>query len=209
VFSSIGLFIYNPSIEYFKNRSYNSNMILESSIFASGEKGGVMHKSIWAIIIIVIVSAAPIGSQAQEAEGYTFLSGSAGPLVCVGQYTAPSSSDVTGVCQGQLFGLQQFSAVSARQSVDRLDRIAAALEAIDEKLAANNEQLQLLTEVTANKETDMVKNEIGLLSEAIDQRFEAVPEDLIADSRFRQALDKLKSEIMAEVEKRMPAAKKK
>jgi hypothetical protein len=168
-----------------------------------------MHKAIYAAIIIAVILVFPFGSQAQEPEGYTFLSGIMGPQVCVGQYTPPSTSDVNGLCQGQMFGLQQFSAVAARQSADRLDRIASVLEAIDEKMAASNEQLQRLTEITANNQTEVLKNEIKLLSDAIAQRFEAMPEELISNAEFREELNKLKADIMAEVEKRLTVPKKK
>jgi len=171
-----------------------------------------MHKSICAIVLIAtvaLISSLPVAAGAQEQEGYTFVSGIRGAEVCVGQYTAPSSTDVTGVCRGQVLGLQQFSAVAARQSADTLDRIAASLDAIDQKLAANNEQLQRLTEVTANAQTDAVKSEIDRLSAAIDQRFESLSEELLANSEFREELEKLKASIMAEVKKAMAAPQKK
>jgi hypothetical protein len=165
-----------------------------------------MHRSVYSIIIllsVLIMAALPGGTAAQESEGYTFLRGISGPEVCVGQYIAPSSADVNGVCQGQVFGLQQFSAVAARQSVDRLDRIAAALEAIDQKLAANNEQMQTLIRVTANAQNEAVTKEISLLSSSIDERFEAIPEELLSNNEFRDELNRLKADIMEEVDKRL------
>jgi hypothetical protein len=165
-------------------------------------------QSIVLLAALALISALPAGSHAQE-EGYSFLSGTNGPLVCIGQYRPPSSSNVTGFCDGQLLTVGQFSAVAARQSADRLDRIAAVLEAIDEKLSANNQQLQLLTEVSADARTDAVRTEIELLNNAIAQRFESVPEEVMADSRFREELDRLKADIMIEVEKRLASAAKK
>ena len=156
-----------------------------------------------------VISALPAGSPAQEPEGYSFFSGISGTMVCIGQYAPPSSDNVTGVCQGQLLGIDQFSAVTARQSADRLDRIAAVLEAIDGKLSANNQQLQLLTEVSADTRTGAVRREIELLNNAIAQRFRSIPEEVIANSRFREELDSLKADIMVEVEKRLSAAAKK
>ena len=171
-----------------------------------------MHKPVRAfeaLILIVFIAAWPFVAGAQESEVYSFLSGISGPQVCIGQYTPPSTDNVNGVCQGQLLGLEQFSAVAARQSADRLDRIAAVLEAIDEKLSANNQQLQLLTEVSSDTQTAAVRNEIALLNEAIAQRFESIPEEVIANSMFRGELDRLKADIMAEVERRLSAAAKK
>ena len=171
-----------------------------------------MQISIRAIMVLsafAVISALPSGSLAQEPEGYSFFSGISGTQVCIGQYTSPSSDNVTGVCQGQMLGLDQFSAVAARQSADRLERIAAVLETIDEKLSANNRQLQLLTEVSADARMDALRKEIDILNNAISQRFEAIPEDVIANSRFREELDRLRADIMAEVEKRLPAPVKK
>jgi hypothetical protein len=171
-----------------------------------------MQISIRAIMVLAafaVISALPAGSQAQEPEGYSFLSGISGPQVCIGQYRPPSSSNVTGFCDGQLLTVGQFSAVAARQSADRLDRIAAVLEAIDEKLAASNQQLQLLTEVSANAQAGAARSEIELLNNAIAERFESIPEEVIVNSAFREALDRLKADIMSEVEKRLSAPSKK
>jgi DNA anti-recombination protein RmuC len=164
---------------------------------------------IFAVMLFFAVTAGlPAATQAQDQDGYAFVNGIRGPEVCVGQYTAPSSSDVNGICRGELMGLQQFSAAAARQSADSLDRIVSSLEAIDQKLAANNEQLQRLTEASADARGDSLREEMARLKEAIASRFEAIPEELISSPEFKDEMDRLKADIIAEVNSRLSPSSK-
>jgi uncharacterized protein with beta-barrel porin domain len=151
--------------------------------------------------VLTVISLIPAAVPAQEAEGYTYF----GSQVCIGQYTPPSTSDVTGVCRGQVLGVEQFSAAAARQSANSLDRIAALLEAMDDKLAANNQQLQQLTGTVANARASAGTTDLQQMSDAIAQRFDSITDEVIDNTRFREVLDGLRADIMSEVEKRLPA----
>jgi hypothetical protein len=168
----------------------------------------IYFASIWLALFIMVPS---IQSQAQEAEGYTFLRGPMGPQVCLGKYAPPTADAVSGVCEGQLLDLVQFNAVSTKLSADRLDQVIQVLQAIDDKLAANNEKVDRLIEaaVATQASFDKQNRELG---ETIEKRFNSIPEELLSNDLFKQELTKLKADILKEVEKRFqprtaPAAK--
>jgi hypothetical protein len=163
---------------------------------------------IWLALCIVVPS---IQSQAQEAEGYTFIRGPMGPQVCLGRYAPPTADAVSGVCAGQVFDLAQFNAVSTKLSADRLDQAIQVLQAIDNKLAANNDKVDRLIEVVVATQASSDKQNRDL-EETIEKRFDAIPEVLLSNDLFKQELTKLKADILKEVEKRYqprtaPAAK--
>jgi hypothetical protein len=164
--------------------------------------------TIWLVLFIVDSSSQ---SQAQEAEGYTFIRGAMGPQVCLGRYIPPTADNVSGVCEGQVLDVLQFNAISTKLSADRLDQVIQVLEAIDNKLAANNSIMDRLIEATVATQASFDKQNRGL-SETLEKRFDAIPEALLANDLFKQELTKLKADILGEVERRYqpptaPAAK--
>lgn len=155
-------------------------------------------------IVLFIVGALPVRSRAQTAEGYTFLSGSSGAQVCMGNWVPSRDIALPGVCEGLLVDVAQFTAISARQSADRLDQLLSTLTSIDQKLAVNNDQISRLIDATVNTQTsiDQQTGQVGeLLKETIASRFDALPEELLANNAFKEALAKLKEDILREVEK--------
>jgi hypothetical protein len=168
----------------------------------------ICFASIWLALCIVVPS---IQSQAEEAEGYTFIRGPMGPQVCIGRYTPPTADAVSGVCEGQVLDLAQFNAASTKSSADRLDQAIQVLQAIDNKLAVNNDKVDRLIEVVVATQasSDKQNRELG---ETIEKRFDAIPEELLSNDSFKQELTKLKADILKEVERRYqprtaPAAK--
>ncbi|HTZ17784.1 MAG TPA: hypothetical protein VMB78_05020 [Dissulfurispiraceae bacterium] len=174
------------------------------------------------MLMLLFMAGLAIQSQAQEPADYTFLRGPMGPQVCIGSYTPPNSDTVAGVCNGQVMDVVQFNAVSVRQSADRLDQAVQVLASIDDKLAQTNDKLSQtsdkmdrLIEITAAAQatTEKQGQDLDELSDAIEKRFETIPDELLANSSFKKELAKLKEDILKEVEKRYqprqaPAAKK-
>ncbi len=154
-------------------------------------------------------------AQGQSGEGYTFITSERGPQICVGRWIPPTDVALAGVCEGQIYGLSQLSALSARQTVDRLDQLLIILSAIDQKLAANNDIMTSLIQATVNTQTSIdqqVRRGGELLRDAITQRFSDLPKEVLANDSFKEELAKLKEDILAEVEKQyskkpMPPAK--
>ena len=155
-------------------------------------------------LALFIASATPAQSQGD----YTFFANAWGPQVCLGRWTPPSESNPYGVCDGQMMGVPQLTAISAKQTVDRLDQLLTAFASVDEKMDINNKQMSMLIEATYDTQTSInqqVKQVSEFLRETINQRFDAIPSEIVANKAFLRELIKLREDILKEVEKRYPA----
>jgi len=155
--------------------------------------------AIW--LAFSILGASPARSQ----DEYSFIADAYGPQVCLGKWI-PSGYGQAGVCQGQLIGIAQLGAISAKQSVDRLDQLIDVLSSISQKMDVNNDQLNLLIEATVNAR--QVSQVSEFMRELITHRFAALPAELYADKVFSEQITRLKEDILKEVEKRYPSAPK-
>ena len=155
-------------------------------------------------LALFIASVTP----AQSQEDYTFFANAWGPQICLGKWIPPSDSNPYGVCNGQMMGIPQLTAISAKQTVDRLDQLLTAFASVDEKLDINNKQVSMLIEATYNTQSSIdkqVKQVSEFLRETINQRFAAIPSEIVANKAFLRELIKLREDILQEVEKRYPA----
>lgn len=158
--------------------------------------------TIW--LVFFIVGASSVQSQTQVVEGYTFIRGGTGPQVCLGRWIPPKDVALPGVCEGQVVGVDQLTAISTRLSADRLDQLLLALTSIDQKLAVNNDQIKRLIEATVNTQTSIdqqVRQVSEFLRETITKRFDALPEEILSNDLFKEEITKLKEDILKEVEK--------
>ena len=156
--------------------------------------------ALWLVFFIAGTSPA----QGQGSEGYTFITGERGPQICVGRWVPPTDVALPGVCDGQMFGLSQLSALSAKQTVDRLDQLLTVLGSIDQRLAANNDLVFQLIATTNNTQSSIdqqVRQGGEFLRDTIARRFEALPKEILGNDLFREELTKLKEDILEEVEK--------
>ncbi len=156
--------------------------------------------TLWLVFFIAGTSPA----QGQGGEGYTFITGERGPQICVGRWNPPADVGLPGVCDGQMFGLSQLSAISAKQSADRLDQVLNVLGSIDQRLAANNDLVFQLIATTNNTQSSIdrqVRQGGEFLRDTIARRFEALPKEILKNDLFREELTKLKEDILEEVEK--------
>ena len=157
--------------------------------------------ALWLVYVVMGTALA----QSQEGEGYSFITTEKGPQICVGRWIPPRDVGLAGSCDGQVYGLAQLSAISAKQSVDRLDQLNLALASIDQKLAVSNDQMTLLIRATVNTQTlleQQVRKADELLRDAITRRFDKLPGEILANDQFKEELEKLKKDILGEVEKR-------
>jgi hypothetical protein len=155
-------------------------------------------------LALFIAGAAPVQAQ----EDYTFFANAWGPQVCLGSWTPPSDSNPYGVCEGQIVGIPQLTAISSKQTVDRLDQLLAAFASVDEKLDINNKQVGMLIEATYDTQASIeqqVKQVSEFLRETITKRFDAIPSEILANKAFLRELINLREDILREVEKRYPA----
>jgi len=159
-------------------------------------------------LLAFVVGVSSVQSQPQTFEGYTMISGPWGAQVCLGRWVPPKDVALSGVCEGQLMDMAQFTAGFTKMSADRLDQAVLLLGLIDQKLALNNDLVNRLLESTVRTQTSMdqqVSQTDELLRETITRRFDALSEEILASDQFREELLRLKEDILKEVEKRYPA----
>lgn len=157
-----------------------------------------------AALWLVFIATGTAPAQGLEGEGYTFISTEKGPQICVGRWIPPRDVGLPGACDGQVFGLSQLSAISSKQTVDRLDQLLLALASIEQRLAVSNEQMTLLVQATLNTLTSVeqqVRKGDELLHDAIARRFDDLPKEILAHDVFREEIAKLKEDILGEVGK--------
>jgi hypothetical protein len=135
---------------------------------------------------------------------YTFVANAFGQQVCIGRWIPSTVAAQGGVCEGEMIGVPQLTAISARQSIDRLDQLLTVLSSIGEKIDVSNDQLSLLIEVMANAQLAAQNNEV--LRRAITQRFAALSLKLTDNETFKEEISSLKKDILKEVEKRYPTS---
>lgn len=153
---------------------------------------------LWLLCIIAGTAAA----QSSEGEGYTFITTERGPQICIGRWIPPRDVGLAGVCDGQVMGLPQLSAISAKQTVDRLDQLLLALTSIDQKLAVSNDQMAQLIQTAVNTQASIeqqVRKSDELLRDAINRRFADLPGEILDNDLFKEELERLKEDILGEV----------
>jgi uncharacterized membrane protein len=141
-------------------------------------------------------------TSAWSQEEYTFVADRYGQHVCIGRWVPSTTGAQGGTCEGEMIGLAQLSAISARQSLDKLDQLVTVLSSMSEKMDVSNEQLNLLIQVMANAQLAAQNNET--LRRAITQRFAALSLELTDNEAFGEEISSLKKDILNEVEKRYP-----
>jgi hypothetical protein len=152
--------------------------------------------------LVVMMAASQVWPQ-QTSEGYTFIRGLTGTEVCVGRWTPPVGG-LPGKCDGQVVDLGQFVTLSARANTERLEQMLLVLSTMDQRLALGNEQLRQLTEATMKAQASMdqhVRQANEALIDAIARRFDQLPAEVLDDEQFKEVIEKLKKDILAEVEK--------
>jgi len=158
--------------------------------------------TICAVFFIVVLSLVPC--QAQEIEGSTIVGTVVGPQVCLGRWVPPRDVGLSGYCEGKIVSLSQLTATSAVQSAEKLDQMLGFLASIDQKLALSNDQFDRLIETTV-KTQNSIDLQVGqvsaLLRETINKRFEALPDEILANEAFKEEITRLKEDILEEVEK--------
>jgi hypothetical protein len=144
-------------------------------------------------------------SSAWSQEEYTFVANAYGQQVCIGRWVPSTTGAQGGICEGDMIGVPQLAAVSARQSLDKLDQLVSVLSSMSDKMDVSNDQLNLLIEVTANAQNTAQNNEA--LRRAIAQRFGALSLELTDNKAFREEISSLKEDVLKEVEKRYPTSR--
>jgi Glu-tRNA(Gln) amidotransferase subunit E-like FAD-binding protein len=156
------------------------------------------------VVVFFMTGVTSVQSQTQMLDGYTLIRGASGTVVCLGRWIPSKDVALPGTCEGQVVDIAQLTAISSRLTADRLDQILFALSSIDQKLAINNDQIRQLIEVTNKTQTsidEQVSQVSDILREKINTRFNALPKSVLASDLFQKEIEKLKEDILKEVEK--------
>lgn len=141
---------------------------------------------------------------ARSQDNYTFFMSSGGQRICIGKWNPPRGVGYGGSCDGTVMDMNQLTALSARQSADRLNEVLTALNSIDQKMATNVDQLNQLIAETRDTQKALnaeVQQTNKLLHATIAQRFDALPQELLNNPAFKDQLQRLKQDILDEVDK--------
>ena len=106
---------YNQSIDV-------QNLRGKPGVFRLKDQTGGTMKTLSYVTAIGLALLLASATPAQSQEDYTFFANAWGPQICLGSWTPPSDANPYGVCNGQIMGVPQLTAISAKQTVDRLDR---------------------------------------------------------------------------------------
>ena len=148
--------------------------------------------------------ASSVQSQTQEIGGYTVIRGGSGSIICVGRWIPSTEPGRPGVCDGQMADVSQLTAISTRQTADRLDQLLPVLESMDQKLADSNAQIERLIEATINTQASINRQveQVGeLMHDTISSRVDALSRRVLANDTFKRELEKLKQDILTDLKK--------
>ena len=162
----------------------------------------IFGTAIW--VMFMFVCASSVQSQTQEIGGYTVIRGGTSSIICVGRWVPSKEAGRPGVCEGQLADVSQLTAISTRQTAERLEQLLPVLESIDQKLADNTVQIERLIEATVNTQASIKRQgeQVGeLMHDTISSRVDALSKRVLANDTFRQELEKLKQDILTDLKK--------
>ena len=156
--------------------------------------------AIWFAFFSVSSAQSPI----MEVGGYTVIRGGTGSIICLGRWIPSTEVGKPGYCEGQMVDVSQLTAISTKQTADKLDQLLFILSAIDQKLADNTVQMERLIEATVNTQVliDQQVVQVGeLMYDTISARVDALSRRVLANDTFKKELEKLKKDILTDVKK--------
>ena len=161
--------------------------------------------SIW-LLLFCIIDMSEVRAQMPGDEEYTVVvNGTGVPQICVGTWVPSKDVALPGSCEGKFVDMNQFAALAAGQSADRLYQVLNALTSIDQKLAVNNDQIKQLLEATiSNRVSNEQLRQANFLRERITKRFDELPKEMPANGLHKEQITELKEDILKEVEKLYP-----
>ena len=150
------------------------------------------------------ICASPVQSQIQEIAGYTVIRGGTGSIICLGRWVPSTEVGKPGVCEGQMVDVSQLTAISTKQTVERLDQLLLTLDSIYQRLADNSVQIERLIEATVSTQAsiDRQAEQVGeLMHDTISTRVDALARRVLANETFKKELEKLKEDILTDLKK--------
>jgi hypothetical protein len=131
----------------------------------------------------------------QNYEGMMILPSTYGDQICLGNW----NSDL-GRCDGPAVSSGALAAISAAKSADKLEQIRRLLDTLNNGLSANTQAL-----LNIQKSADLQSRPAGeSIKQAIAKRFDAIPAGVLTEGSVRREIEKLKEDILLEVDQRNP-----
>lgn len=158
--------------------------------------------AVW--LTLCIICAPFARAQTQDIGGYTVIGGGLGTVICLGRWIPSKEPGRPGVCEGQMADPSQLTAVSTKQTSDKLDQLLTVLDSIDQRLADNNAQIERLIESAVNTQEAISQQieQVGeLMHDTVSSRVNALSKRVLANETFRKELEKLKQDILNDVKK--------
>ncbi len=158
--------------------------------------------AVWLALCIICAPFAQ--AQTQDIGGYTVIGGGLGTVICLGRWIPSKEPGRPGVCEGQMADPSQLTAVSTKQTSDKLDQLLTVLDSIDQRLADNNAQIERLIESAVNTQEAISQQieQVGeLMHDTVSSRVNALSKRVLANETFRKELEKLKQDILSDVKK--------
>lgn len=159
------------------------------------------------LLALIFVCAPAVQAQTQDIGGYTVMRAGSSSIICIGRWVPSTEPGRPGVCEGQMADPSQLTAISTRQTAERLDQLLTVLESIDQKLADNNSQIERLIEATVNTQSTISQQtaQVGeLMHDTISSRVDALSRRVLANDTFKKELEKLKQDILSDMKKYRP-----
>lgn len=135
------------------------------------------------------------GNPIQQYDGNIILPSTFEDLICLGNWNAELER-----CEGSAVSSGALAAISAAKSADRLEQIRLLLDAMNNSLSANTQALRDIQR-SFGPQTGPAN---GSLQEAILTRFDAIPAGILTDDSVREELERLRNDILQEVNRRDP-----
>ncbi|NKE73243.1 hypothetical protein [Candidatus Manganitrophus noduliformans] len=150
---------------------------------------------IWTFLLLSVDPPATHaqGNPIQQYDGNIILPSTFEDLICLGNWNAELER-----CEGSAVSSGALAAISAAKSADRLEQIRLLLNSINNKLSENTQALIDLRNAFDLQGAPTTQS----LREAIITRFEAVPSGILTEDSVKEELDRLRNDILGEVERR-------
>jgi hypothetical protein len=134
-------------------------------------------------------------NQIQNYEGMAILPSTYGDLICLGSWNSDTRR-----CDGSAVSSGALAAISAAKSVDKLEQIRLLLDEVKNGISANTQALRGIQK-SINLQDHPTKESI---KRAINSRFAAIPAGVLTDDSVRGEIEKLKENILHDVDKMIP-----
>lgn len=129
-----------------------------------------------------------------------------GDTICLNNWVPPQSGNTIGnsspgVCNGVEISALALTAISSKNSSDKLEQIRVLLEQLNNnltKVVSENRRL--------NKDHDRREN--VALRELIDEKFDALPVEVVANKQIKEILNKLRQDLLESIKKEVDESQK-